>query len=98
MTRPNVKTLMMGAAVFALVACSSLPSIPGFGGGNSDEQAAEDKAGRIAMVLEDEVLEANPELAATPIELPPAEPVTTWSQTGKVSSKVIGHVQAGGGI
>ena len=95
MMRPNVTKLTISVAAFALVACSSLPSIPGFGGGNSDEQSAEDKAGRIAMVLEDEVLEANPELAAVPIELPEAEPVEAWSQTGKTSSKVIGHVQAG---
>ncbi len=95
MTRPTVSNLTLALAALALVSCSSLPSLPGLGGGNSDEKEAEDKAGRIAMVLEDEVLEANPELAATPIELPAAEPVDAWSQTGKVPSKVIGHVQAG---
>ena len=95
MTRANISNLTIVIAAFALVACSSLPSVPGFGGGNSDEQEAEDKAGRIAMVLEDEVLEANPELVGTPITLPPAESVEAWSQTGKLSSKVVGHVQAG---
>ena len=95
MMRPRVTKLTISVAALALAACSSLPSIPGFGGGNSDEKAAEDKAGRIAMVLEDEVLEANPELAATPINLPPAEPVDAWSQTGKSAAKVVGHVQAG---
>ena len=46
------------------------------------------------MVLEDQVLEADPALASEPINLPPAEAVAAWSQTGKGASKVIGHVQA----
>lgn len=95
MMRPRLTKLTISVAALTLAACSSLPSIPGFGGGDSDEQSAEDKAGRIAMVLEDEVLEANPELAGTPINLPEAEAVEAWSQTGKTASKVIGHVQAG---
>lgn len=96
MNRPTVSKFAIAISALALVSCSSLPSIPGLGGGSdADEQAAEDKAGRIAMVLEDEVLEASPDLASTPINLPPAEAVEAWSQTGKVSSKVVGHVQAG---
>ena len=93
MTRPNHLTLCCAIAALVLAGCSSLPSIPGFGGDNA-EQEAEDKAGRIAMVLEDQTLEADPELLGEPITLPPAEANTSWSQTGKGSSKVTGHVKA----
>ena len=94
MTRPKLTLFATAVAAGALVACSSLPSLPSFGGDDKKEQEAEDKAGRIAMVLEDDVLEADPDLATVPISLPAAAPVPSWNQTGKSSAKVIGHVQA----
>jgi len=93
MTRPTYLSLSL-IAVFALASCSALPSLPSFGSDKA-AQEAEDKAGRIAMVLEDEILEADPELLTESIALPPAEVNASWSQTGKGSSKVSGHVQAG---
>jgi len=94
MTRPSKLTVTSLIAALALVSCSSLPSLPSFGGGDKEAQEAEDKAGRIAMVLEDQILEADPDLATETIALPPAELNSEWSQTGKGSSKVLGHVQA----
>lgn len=94
MTRPTKIVLSGVLAGLLLASCSSLPTLPSFGGGDKEAERAEDKAGRIAMVLADEVLEADPELATVPIELPTAAINGSWSQTGKGSSKVVGHVQA----
>ena len=52
-------------AALTFSACSSLPS---FGNSNAKEKAAEDKAGRITMVLTDEAIKPNPELAGVAIE------------------------------
>lgn len=98
MTRPTYLTVTSMLAALALGSCSSLPSLPSLPGFGAEERAAkeaEDKAGRIAMVLEDQVLEADPELVSESIILPPAELNAAWSQTGNGSSKVTGHVQAG---
>jgi len=79
----------MLASLFAVSACSA---IPGFGGGG--DETTDDK-GRVAMVLKDEALEANPELATVPIILPSAETRENWPQAGATASKVTGHVKAG---
>jgi outer membrane protein assembly factor BamB len=68
---PTRKYLLAGAAlgILGLTACSSLPS---FGGnGKAKELAEAEKAGRITMVLSDDKIEANPELATPEITLPP---------------------------
>ena len=82
------------AAALALSSCNSLPSLPGFGGNNAAEKAAEDKAGRLAMVLDEERVAPEPGLAGVPIELPAALAVEAWPEAGGSASKVAGHVIA----
>ncbi|MGB3627163.1 MAG: PQQ-binding-like beta-propeller repeat protein [Henriciella sp.] len=54
----------------------------------------EERAGRIEMVLGDEALEADPELASTAVTLPEAEALTSWPQAGSTATKTAGHVAA----
>ena len=68
-------------------------SLPGFGGNDEDEESVE-KAGRVAMVLGDEALEADPELASELISLPVAETPSSWPEAGLRASKAVGHVAA----
>ncbi|KCZ87624.1 PQQ-like beta-propeller repeat protein [Hyphomonas johnsonii] len=77
--------------VLALSACSSLPK---FGNSKAKEKSAEDKAGRITMVLSDEAIKANPELANVEITLPDPVQVSAWTEAGANASKVVGHVVA----
>lgn len=90
---PTRKYLLAGAAlgILGLTACSSLPS---FGGGKAKELAEAEKAGRITMVLSDDKIEANPELATQEITLPPAQTLESWTQAGANAEKVIGHIKA----
>ena len=85
--------LMAGAAlgILGLTACSSLPS---FGGSKAKELAEAEKAGRITMVLTDNAVEANPELATQTITLPPAQTLESWTQAGANAEKVVGHIKA----
>ncbi|MCA8892899.1 MAG: PQQ-binding-like beta-propeller repeat protein [Hyphomonas sp.] len=90
---PTRKYLLAGAAlgILGLTACSSLPS---FGSGKAKELAEAEKAGRITMVLSDDAVEANPELATQTITLPPAQTLESWTQAGANAEKVIGHIKA----
>ncbi len=75
-----------------LSACSNIPFI----GSQSEAQRAEeaaDRAGRVAMVLGEDEIEADPELADQTIDLPPAEPSVDWPQAGATAAKVVGHLQ-----
>jgi outer membrane protein assembly factor BamB len=85
-------TAALVTSTFALVGCSSLPSLSG----NKEKAAAtaEEKAGRITMVLSEEALVASPELATEAIALPTPELIATWGQAGSSSDKVIGHSNA----
>ena len=89
-TRNLAAAIVIGSAL-GLSACNSLPS---FGNSKAKEQEAEDKAGRITMVLADEAIKPNPELAAVEIVLPEPETVQAWSQSGATAAKVVGHVTA----
>lgn len=92
----TLKTATLALAGLSLLAgCNSLGNLVTFG--NDDQEAAEaaDRAGRIAMVLGDEALTADPELAAVPIVLPVAETLNEWPESGSRPSKVVGHVLAG---
>ncbi len=82
----------LGGSVL-LTGCSSLGKLTG--SKKKAEADAADKAGRITMVLDDEVLTANPELATTPVELPEAIVMESWPQAGSNAAKVVGHVSAG---
>lgn len=92
MTDPYRTCAALAALAGALLlgACSSLP---GFGNDRAAEEAA-DKAGRVAMVLGDEKLEADPELASQSITLPVAETPSSWPEAGMRASKAVGHVIA----
>nr|WP_321440198.1 PQQ-binding-like beta-propeller repeat protein [uncultured Hyphomonas sp.] len=87
------KYLLAGAAlgILGLTACSSLPS---FGSSKAKELAEAEKAGRITMVLSDDKIEANPELATQTITLPPAQTLESWTQAGANAEKVVGHIKA----
>jgi len=60
-----------------------------------DEATAEEKAGRVTMVLGDEELIADPSLADVEVILPEARTVDGWPQAGSKASKAIGHIEAG---
>ena len=46
------------------------------------------------MVLTDDAVEANPELATQTITLPPAQTLESWTQAGANAEKVVGHIKA----
>ncbi len=86
------KTLIAGVALaaFTLTACSTLD----FSNKKKKEADEAEKAGRITMVLADEGIAPDAELATRPIVLPEAVPVEAWSQAGANAAKVVGHVIA----
>ncbi|MEL7452995.1 MAG: PQQ-binding-like beta-propeller repeat protein, partial [Pseudomonadota bacterium] len=73
-----------------LTACS----IFDFGRTAREEAEAEDKAGRIALALGDEPLEADPNMVNVAVILPEAQRLIDWPQAGSRASKVVGHVRA----
>lgn len=83
-------------ALSALLVVSACGSIPDFGGAREKKAAAtaEEKAGRIPMVLADDTLEPSAELAALEIVLPAAEAIGSWPQAGSNPAKVVGHIDA----
>ncbi len=81
-------------AALSLATLSGCNVLSGRSAAREAEEAA-DRAGRIAMVLGDEKLEADPALADQAIVLPPAETLAAWPQAGAQPSKVVGHVAAG---
>ena len=60
-----------------------------------EEATAEEKSGRVTMVLGDEKLVADPSLAGVTVQLPEARTIEAWPQAGSRASKAIGHIQAG---
>lgn len=91
-TKRPYKAASLIFAGLALTACSSFPSF----GSNAKKDAAtaEERAGRITMVLSEDALAASPELATMPIELEDARIVDAWGQAGSSAAKVTGHVDA----
>lgn len=89
----------LGAAslgAVTLASCSTVQNINPFGPNTERAEAeAADRAGRIAMVSAESLLEADPALAATAVILPDARTVEAWPQSGGVPAKVVGHVRAG---
>lgn len=81
------------ASVLVVASCSSLPR---FGGNTKKEELrAEERAGRVMMVLDDSKIEPSTTLTGVVIELPPAAPVNAWTEAGSTATKVAGHVEAG---
>lgn len=79
----------------AVASCSTVSRLNPFSGGDSKEDEAADKAGRIGMVSSDQVLTPDPELVSTAVILPDSVPVGSWAQAGRTSNKSAGHVRAG---
>ncbi len=79
------------ASMLALSACSSLPS---FGNTKKEEARAEEKAGRITMVLDDERIAPSTTLTGVEISIPPARAIETWTEAGGNATKAPGHVIA----
>ncbi|MFN7164002.1 MAG: PQQ-binding-like beta-propeller repeat protein [Hyphomonas sp.] len=79
------------ASMLAFSACSSLPS---FGNDKKVEAKAEEKAGRITMVLDDERIAPSTTLTGVEISLPPARAIDTWNEAGGNATKAPGHVIA----
>lgn len=88
------RTILVTTALAAAVAVSSCSSLPSFGSSRAAEREAEDKAGRLAMVLDEEKVAPEPGLAGVAIELPPAVAVEAWTEAGGNASKSTGHVIA----
>ena len=82
-TRNLAAVIIIGSALI-LTACNSLPR---FGNSKAKEAAAEDKVGRITMVLTDEAIKPNPELAGVEIVLPEPETIQAWNQAGATAAK-----------
>ncbi|MEO1028669.1 MAG: PQQ-binding-like beta-propeller repeat protein [Pseudomonadota bacterium] len=90
------RALVLAAMLAGASACSNgfnLPSIPGLGGGDNEEEEVE-QTGRISLTLEAEQLAADPNMASVAIILPDPVPLTSWGQAGSRPSKVVGHVAA----
>ncbi|MEM9668809.1 MAG: PQQ-binding-like beta-propeller repeat protein [Pseudomonadota bacterium] len=85
------KFIIVIASLAALTACS----IFDFGRARREAEAAEDRAGRIALAIGDLPLEADPEMVDVPVILPVSAPTPTWTEAGAGPSKVVGHVSAG---
>ncbi len=79
------------ASMLALSACNSLPS---FGNDKKEEAKAEEKAGRITMVLDDERIAPSTTLTGIEITLPEARAIETWTEAGGNATKTPGHVIA----
>ncbi len=90
---PNTLKLAAAVTVAALV-LTSCNTLGRFGRSSSADRNAEDRAGRIAMVLADERVTPSEELAGETILLPAARVLPAWTEAGGVPSKVAGHLEA----
>ncbi|WP_300378385.1 PQQ-binding-like beta-propeller repeat protein [Henriciella sp.] len=79
-----------GILVLTLGGCSILD----FGNDEKQRLSEEEREGRIEMVLGDEVIEADSDLASTEITLPEATRLESWPQAGAQATKTAGHVDA----
>ncbi|MEO1475605.1 MAG: PQQ-binding-like beta-propeller repeat protein [Pseudomonadota bacterium] len=82
--------LVLLGVMASLAACSVLD----FGRAGREAREAEDKAGRIALAIGDQPLEADPEMVDVPVILPVATPIVEWPQAGARPNKVVGHTTA----
>ncbi|MEM6534262.1 MAG: PQQ-binding-like beta-propeller repeat protein [Pseudomonadota bacterium] len=84
-------------AILAAMAATFLTSCALLDRDREEREAAEaaDREGRIEMVLNDAALEVDPDLAATPVDLPEVVALASWGQAGGQSSKAVGHVAGG---
>lgn len=89
------RSAVAAAALASLLALSACNSLPGFGRNTKKEELrAEERAGRVTMVLDNERVEPSATLTGIAIELPPAAPVKAWREAGSTATKAAGHVEA----
>lgn len=81
---------VIGALCVSLASCSLMRNQRA----EKERLTAEERAGRIEMVLGDDALVADPELASTPVTLPDAVALESWPQAGGTATKSSGHVAA----
>jgi len=79
------------ASLLVLSACISLPS---FGNDKKEAADAEEKAGRVTMVLDQERVAASTTLTGVEIALPEARTVDAWTEAGGGPTKAAGHLLA----
>ncbi|MEO0882716.1 MAG: PQQ-binding-like beta-propeller repeat protein [Pseudomonadota bacterium] len=85
-----VKSMILGICFISLTACS----IFDFGRERRAAEEAEDKAGRIALAIGDQPIEADPEMVDVSVILPLPTTRLDWPQAGARPNKVVGHVAA----
>jgi outer membrane protein assembly factor BamB len=78
------------ALILVLSACSYIRGM----NAEKERLSEEEKAGRVEMVLGDQAIEADPDLAGEEIALPAATTLSNWSESGSRPSKSAGHVAA----
>lgn len=89
-TKKTQLALLCAASLFSLSACQTVGNILGGSGQTPDVE----ETGWTPMVLGDERLQADPELATTAIVLPVAQTLDSWPEAGARPSKQVGHVNA----
>lgn len=82
------------AALAGLLAVTSCSSFPRFGREDKEAVRAEDRAGRVTMVLDNDRVEPSTTLTGIEIELPPAATVNAWTEAGSNPTKVSAHIEA----
>lgn len=82
------------AAVASLLALTSCSSLPKFGGEKKEAATAEQRAGRVTMVLDNSRIEPSATLTGIAIELPAPVSVNAWTEAGSNAAKLPSHVEA----
>lgn len=88
------RTAAAALSLVSMAALSACISLPGFGNDDKVELAAEEKAGRITMVLNDERIAPSTTLTGIAVEIPEAKAVAAWTEAGGSPAKAPGHVIA----
>ena len=88
------RSAVAASALVSLLALSACISLPSFGNEKKEAAKAEDRAGRITMVLDDERIAPSATLTGVAIELPAATAVEAWTEAGGNATKSPGHVIA----
>jgi len=88
------RSAALTTALVSLLALSACNSLPSFGNEKKEAARAEDRAGRITMVLDNERIAPSATLTGVAIELPVATAVEAWTEAGGNPTKSPGHVIA----
>lgn len=85
---------IIAAALASLLAVSACISLPSFGNDQKVEADAAEKAGRVAMVLDQERIAPSTTLTGVEIALPEAVAAENWAEAGRGPTKAVGHIAA----